>query len=223
VLIKWQVDPILHGDQPDFVDVLVNGRSYSTSATSEVTIDAATVKNSGTVMAVEVDFVWRGNPEERQAAGVNVALPGGPTGITPSHVHERPRLVLKERWPKTLQRENGITVFWSSYSINEATLHWGAFGGAANDVNLKISAPNYNGDFTTDRPLIPAQDYEFTVTVRNTFEGWGPYTTGLAVRSASNYVSMRDFLAASHADPKSLRRAVGPRGLPLGLRALMGV
>jgi hypothetical protein len=222
VVVKWQVDPILNGDPPDRVEVLVNGRPYAEHGEGDVTVDAATVTASGAEIAIEIDYVWNGSPEQRQAAGIQLPLPSPSTDITPVRVHQRPTLTLKQRTPKTLHRRNGITVTWSAYSVNEADLYWGPEGAATRHVGLRFDATHYGGDVTTDIPLVPARPYEFKVVVKNSFDGWGPYATALVARSASNYRSLRAFLAASGVHGPRVRAALGASGT-VSLRQTLGV
>jgi hypothetical protein len=222
VVVKWQVDPILNGDPPDRVEVLVNGRPYAKHGDGDVTVDAATVKASGAAIAIEIDYVWNGSPEQRQAAGIQLPLPSPSTDITPVQVHQRPTLTLKQRMPKTLRQRNSITVTWSAYSVSDADLYWGVEGAAARHVGLRFDATHYGGDFTTDIPLAPAQAYEFKVVVKNSFDGWGPYAAALVVRSASNYSSLRPFLAASGVHGPHVRSALGASGV-VSLRQTLGV
>jgi hypothetical protein len=222
VTVKWEVDPILKGDPPDEVQVLVNGSDYSNHSNTDVTIDAPTVKASGALIAIEIDYVWRGNPDDRQASGLQLPLPSSTTGITPTSVHQRPTVAVKKRLPKTLQTQNSITTSWSAYSITDADLYWGEEGATNRHVKLSFSAQHYGGDVTTDAPLAPGRMYEFKVVVQNKLDGWGPYTAAVVARSASNYLSLRQFLIASAVRGPSVRSALGIRGAG-GIRSLLGV
>jgi hypothetical protein len=222
VTVKWQVDPILNGDQPDEVQVLVNGNDYSKHSNTEVTIDAPTVKASGALIAIEIDYVWKGSPDDRQASGIQLPLPSSSTGITPISVHQRPTVAVNQRVPKTLRTQNSITISWSAYSITVADLYWGEEGAANRHVKLSFTAQHYGGDFTTDVPLLPGRMYEFKVVVQNKLDGWGPYAAAALARSASNYVSVRQFLIASSVRGPSVRSALGIQG-PARLRSILGV
>src|SRR6266536_1864817 len=72
VTVKWQVDPILHGEVPDTVDSEVDGGSLKTGlpgSTTEYTIDGALAHNlPGPELGITVDFVWSEDMNPQQSS-----------------------------------------------------------------------------------------------------------------------------------------------------------
>src|SRR5262249_40604502 len=161
-------------DPPERVEVLVNGSDYPNHSDTDVTIDEEQVAASGASIAIQIDYLWNEEPTKESSS---VILPlAAQMPATSSVVPQRPTIVLNGRSPKTLRQSNSITVTWSSFSITNADLYWGAAGAPNRHVVLQVSAPHYGGDFTTDAPLTSGEFYEFNVVVKNSLDPWGPFS-----------------------------------------------
>jgi hypothetical protein len=134
-----------------------------------------------------------------------------------------PILAIVARHPKTKTGENRITISWVSNNYTDGNIYWGAVGqGAPFRHSIKPSTSVYHGQFTTDRPLIPAVEYWFRVQVKNSFEGNTWVENDINTHALSNVRSLREFLLASSLPTEgSVLKALG-RG-SVRLRDVMGL
>lgn len=139
-----------------------------------------------------------------------------------------PQITVDSREPATLLHSNQITISWSSSSYTDGQVLWGPV--TSPEQNVYSFKPghrglnvDYTGQYTAPIPRnLAGQTILFTVQVRNSFQDsslW--YPTRVAVQSAHNYNSLRQFLTASNVVlPTGVRQHLRGAG---SLRAIMQI
>jgi len=200
IKISWEVDSFFpDSEAPEKIRVDLQGIAFSTldGDTDSEEIPRATVMALNLpVVVVSVSFLWMGPPVEEQQSSalvpVQVGAGTGRSGVNPA---AKPVVSVVHVQPRTRQLASNIRIHWQSNNYNAGKLLWGGPGNArAFERNIGPVGQNYQGTFTTDRPLVPATLYTFTVEVRNTLHSPGWLSTSIVVRSAPDYVSLRKFL-----------------------------
>jgi hypothetical protein len=140
---------------------------------------------------------------------VQVGAGAGQSGVNPA---AKPVVTVVRVQPRTRQAASNIQIRWQSNNYNDGNIRWGGPGNPRAFVrNIRPVGENYQGTFTTDRPLVPATLHTFTVEVRNTLHSPGWLATAIVVRSAPDYVSLRTFLIETGTPvTASVRSLVGP-------------
>ena len=201
--ITWEVDSFFSDSEPpEQVRVDLQGIPVSLldgDADSEEISPEAIAAVNLPVVAVSVTFLWLGPPVEEQQSSVVVPVQVGPgagqSGVNPA---AKPVVTLVHVQPRRPGTPSNIRIHWKSNNYNDGNLFWGPPGNPrAFAKNVRPVGENYEGTFTTDRPLVPGALYTFTVEVRNTLHSPGWLATSLVVRSAPDYVSLRRFFIDS--------------------------
>jgi hypothetical protein len=203
--VTWEIDSFFPSSEaPDDVSIEINNLTYKknlgSNARSIVIPAVDLARLPGVEIGFTVVFEWIGTPSNAQRASVNIPLLG--RGGQPANVRlNAPIVTVVAIGPQTLSHPNQITISWVSNNYTSGQIIWGKVGESKHLLDFepgkKGREPDYTGKFTTDIPLLPRTMYEFTVQVRNSFEGTGFLPTTIAVRSSPNFISLKAFLKAS--------------------------
>jgi hypothetical protein len=216
--VTWEVDRFFgDSEEPEKVLVDLNGAAYDQLDGDETSIEipADTLAALGTAtVAISISFWWSGSPAEEQQSSVSVPIqtsgPGpGQSGVLPA---AKPIVSLVQIRPRTLVSANTIEIAWQSNNYNDGNIVWGPDSApTAFRRSIRPRGEVYSGRFVTDQPLAPASRYQFRVEVRNTLHSPTWLATTIVVRSASDTLSVRQFLLASGRPADSgLAPLVGP-------------
>jgi len=216
--VTWEVDTFFADSaEPEKVLIDLNGVQFDELDGDETSVEipAATIAALGTpVVAISVSFWWSGSPPEEQQSAVSVPVQTGGTGsgnpgVLPA---ARPIVTVVHVQPRTVHGASNIKIAWQSNNYNDGNIFWGpASAPTAFRRNIRPVGENYSGTFTTDRTLSPATQYVFKVEVRNTLHSPTWISTTVVVRSATDTLSVRQFLLASGRPvTTSLATLVGP-------------
>lgn len=216
--VAWEVDTFFaDSEEPEKVLIDLNGASYDQLDGDETSIEipAETLAALGTAaVAVSISFWWSGSPPEEQQSSVSVPIqtsgPGpGRAGVLPA---AKPIVTLVQVRPRTLLSASTIEIAWKSNNYNDGNIVWGPTSApTAFRRSIRPRGEVYSGTFITDQPLAPATQHVFKVEVRNTLHSPTWLSTTVVVRSASDILSVRQFLLASSTPvTTSLATVVGP-------------
>lgn len=202
--VAWEVDTFFSdSEEPEKVLIDLNGVPFDQLDGDETSIEvpAETLAALGTpAVAISISFWWSGSPPEEQQSSVSVPVqtggsgPGN-TGVLPA---AKPIVTVVQVRPRTLLSANTIEIAWKSNNYNDGNIVWGP--ASAPTVFRRSIRPRgevYSGTFITDRTLTPATQYVFKIEVRNTLHSPTWLSTTIVVRSASDTLSVRQFLLAS--------------------------
>jgi hypothetical protein len=218
VEVTWEVDSFFaDAAPPEKVLVDLNGLLFKELDGEETSIEipAETLAALGTAtVVISISFWWSGSPPEEKQSSVSVPVqtggPGpGPGGVLPA---AKPIVTVVQVRPRTLLSANAIEIAWRSNNYNDGNIVWGP-ASAPTDFRRSIRPRGevYSGTFVTDRPLAPATQHVFKVEVRNTLHSPTWLSTTIVVRSASDTLSVRQFLLASGRPATTgLASVVGP-------------
>jgi hypothetical protein len=218
IAVTWEVDTFFaDAAAPEKVLIDLNGLLFDELDGDETSIEipAETLAALGTpAVTISISFWWSGSPPEEKQSSVSVPLQtGGPgpgaTGVLPA---AKPIVSVVRVRPRTLLSANTIEIAWQSNNYNDGNIVWGpASTPTAFRRSIRPRGEVYSGTFVTDQPLAPATQYVFKVEVRNTLHSPTWLSTTVIVRSASDTLSVRQFLVASGRSPTtSLATVVGP-------------
>jgi hypothetical protein len=216
--VAWEIDTFFADSaEPEKVLVDLNGLPFDELDGDETSIEipAETLAALGTpAVAISISFWWSGSPPEEQQSSVSVPVQtGGPgtgtAGVLPA---AKPIVTVVQVRPRTLHSANTIEIAWTSNNYNDGNIVWGpASAPTAFRRSIRPRGEVYSGTFITDRPLTPATEYVFKVEVRNTLHSPTWLSTTIVVRSATDTLSVRQFLLASGRPvTTSLAAVVGP-------------
>jgi hypothetical protein len=214
---EWEVDAFFgDAEPPERVTLNLNGILYKEFEADETSaeIPAEQLAGLGSLVTISVSFWWDGSPNEEQQSSIVVPINQGsvppPTGVHPA---SRAVVRLVRVQPRTLAVSASITVAWRGNNYNGANLYWGptATAPAQHARGINPVGERYEGEFTTDQPVLPSTQYTFRVDVRNTLHSPNWLSTTIIVRSAPGGFSVREFLIASNRPPSTgLASLVGP-------------
>jgi hypothetical protein len=215
--VQWEVDSFFpDSEAPEKVRVELNGVLFSDLDGDETSVDIppARIAALGTpVLAISITFLWSANPAEALQSTVTVPIQtgggGGGGGALPA---AKPVVTVIKVQAHTRQADRSITIAWVSNNYNDGNIIWGpADQPEAFHRNIRPVGEVYHGTFSTDQPLRPATSYVFKVEVRNTLHSPDWISTTAVVRSASDTVSLRQFLQVSNVPvSSSVHALVGP-------------
>jgi hypothetical protein len=204
VEVTWEVDSFFADSaEPEKVLIDLNGIAFKQLDGDETSVEipAETLAALGTpVVAIGVSFWWSGSPPEEQQSAVSVPVQtGGPGGGNPGvYPAARPIVTVVQVQPRTVHAASSIKIAWRSNNYNDGNIVWGpASAPEAFRHSIPPRGENYSGTFTTDRALIAATQYVFKVEVRNTLHSPTWIATTIVVRSATDTLSVRQFLLAN--------------------------
>lgn len=217
VEVKWEVDTFFgDSEEPEKVLIDLNGLQFSQLDGDEDSVEVSRdqlVALGTQVVAISVTFWWSGPPSQELQSSVTVPVQTGGIGPGNSGVNPaaKPVVTVEHVQRRTVQSLSSIKIAWRSNNYNDGNIFWGpASAPRAFARNIRPVGENYQGTFTTDRALTAATVYVFTVEVRNTLHSPTWIATSVAVRSAADFLSVRQFLIASGTPlSASLRSIVG--------------
>lgn len=224
--VEWEVDDFYeNSNHPDAVLVVLGG--YSTTLDGAARDCDIPVQQSiapyppGTVVDGFVGFLWQEAPGDQKRTVFYVQVPTVAMW-RPAEGPPAPMLSVVATHPKTLHKENRITISWHSYSYNDAEILWGPQEDhRLHRKRVKPKGAVYHGKFTTNVPLAPRTRYLFVVRVKNSLTTNRWVETSIGVTSTHNCSSVVEFLQLSGIGlPAELGAEIG-RGY--SMRETMGV
>ena len=217
VEITWAIDTFFpDSEAPEKVLVDLNGVLFSELDGDETSVEIPQARLAAlgtTVAAISISFWWSGEPPQELQSTVTLPLQagggGGNAGVLPA---AQPVVTVVKVQARTRQAPSSITIAWKSNNYNDGNIFWGpADRPEAFRHNIRPHGEIYHGTFQTDQPLLSAVNYVFKVEVRNTLHSPGWISTTAVVRSASDTVSLRQFLQGSSLPASSsIHALVGP-------------
>jgi hypothetical protein len=217
VEVTWAVDTFFpDAEAPEKVLVDLNGVLFSELDGDETSVEIPQARLAAlgtTVAAISISFWWSGEPPQELQSTLTLPLQvgggSGNAGVSPA---AQPVVTVVKIQARTRQVPSSITIAWKSDNYNDGNIIWGPEDRPeAIQHNIKPHGEIYHGTFQTDQPLRSAVNYLFKVEVRNTLHSPGWISTTIVVRSATDTVSLRQFLQGSSLPvTSSIHALVGP-------------
>lgn len=226
--VAWRAPDFQDFESPDHV-IVEEAHGFSSGLLdpdeTSYAIDGNVARNlakSGIgLLTIGVIFQWGAEPDDDvRKSGVEIPNPywqqpgvgaGGP---------ERPRLRATAH-ARTMAAPASITLGWESNNWTEGRIEWGPNDNpraflhrikpGPGHYNPEIDRLRYNGEWRTDVSLQPSTIYSFSLAVRNPHETPTWFETSIAVRSADDTLSIREYMIANALDAGTpLRGAMQP-------------